>query len=997
VTGPAPKVFTIPGGVPFVDALAEGIVDRVGADPLALAGVTVLLPTRRACRALREAFLRLAGGRPLLLPRMSPLGDLDDDELVLTAGGLPGLDGALDLPDAIGPLERQLLLARLVLARDDGLVATTAQAARLAADLGRLIDEVWTERAAFDRLTALVPEDFARHWQVTLRFLTLVTDVWPAILEERGAVDPAARRNRVLEAQAAAWTARPPLGPVIAAGDTGSIPATADLLAAVAALPDGSVVLPGLDQDTDEDTWAAVEADPTHPQHGLSRLVRRLGVARADVQPWSNRPDPRAARVRLVAEALRPSATTEAWRGLEGVGADAVEGLTRLDAATPEEEALAIALLMREALETPERRAALVTPDRALARRVTMALRRWGIAVDDSAGRALGDTAVGTYLRLTADFAVRRAHPLAFLALVKHPMAAAGYAPGAFRAMVRLMERAVLRGPRPADGFAGLRAALAAAPQRNFNHPAQRGELGEWLDRLEGIAAPFLALAEQGRAPFAELVEAHARFAENLAAAELMPGPARLWRQDDGVEAARFLDQLLRAAGGFPEVPVSDYLELFNALMGARPVRPSHGLHPRLTILGPIEARLQHFDLMILGGLNEGTWPQAPGADPWMSRPMRLAFGLPSPEQPIGLSAHDFASALGAERVVLTRAAKVDGTPTVPSRWLLRLDAVLRAAGLAKTVEERALPWLDLARRFDRPDAVRPVRAPAPRPPVEARPRRLSVTQVETWVRDPYALYARHILDLNKLEDIAADPGASDRGKIIHAALDAFIRAYPKVLPQNALDELLRLGRAEFGPLLDGQPDVWAFWWPRFERIAEWFVGFERERRAARTFPLATEVTGRLELDCPGGAFTLTAKADRMDIAADGTLHLIDYKTGSPPSAKEIEFGIAPQLPLEAVIAAAGGFAQVDAREVSALSFWRLSGGDPPGEAKEVRGAVADHAERAKIGLIALINAYDDPATPYPSRPRPAFAPRYDDYEHLARVPEWSVSGEGEE
>lgn len=992
MTADAPRVFTIPGGVPFVDALAEGILDRVSGDPMALAAVTVLLPTRRACRALREAFLRASGGRPSLLPRMSPLGDLDDDELALASGELPGVEGALDLPPAIGALDRQLLLARLILAGDRELAATTAQAVRLGADLGRFLDLVWTERVGFDRLKGLVPDDYAEHWQKTLRFLRIVTEHWPAVLADQGALDPAERRNRVLAAQAAAWTARPPRGPVIAAGDIGSIPATADLLAVIARLPDGAVVLPGLDTNADDPTWEALRGDETHPQHLLARLIDRLGVTRGEVKPWSGRSDPRAGRLALVAEALRPAATTDAWRELPPAAPRDVEGVIRLNAASPEEEAQAIALLMRHALETPQQRAALVTPDRALARRVTMALRRWGIAVDDSAGRALGDTAVGTFLRLTADFAAKKAHPLAFLALVKHPMSAGGMAHGAFRASVRLMERAVLRGPRPRDGFAGLRAALAAASSDRFSHPAQRGELGVWLDRLEALAAPFLTLAEGGAAGLGELVDAHARFAEALAADDLTPGPARLWRQDDGVEAARFLDQLLTASRGFPEVPVAEYLDLFNALMGARPVRPAHGLHPRLSILGPLEARLQHFDLMILGGLNEGTWPPAPAADPWMSRPMRAAFGLPSPEQPIGHSAHDFATALGAERVVLTRADKVDGTPTVPSRWLLRLDAVLRARGLGGRIEAAAAPWLSLARALDRPDAVRPLAPPEPRPPVETRPRRLSVTQVETWMRDPYAIYARHILKLAKLDDIAADPGAADRGRIIHDALDAFVRAHPQELPDDSLPRLIEMGRAAFGPLLDGQPEVWAFWWPRFERIAGWFVGNERARRAL-VRPLATEVKGRFELALPGGPFTLVAKADRIDLHADGGLEIIDYKTGLPPTGREIELGFAPQLPLEAVIAAEGGFDGVAASTVAALTFWRLSGGDPPGVEKPVKADIADLAAAARAGLIALVHAFDDPATPYASRPRPAFAPKYDDYEHLSRVQEWSAGG----
>lgn len=991
--GPA-NVFTIPHGVPFVDTLAEGIVARVGEDPLDLAAVTVLLPTRRACRSLREAFLRRSGGRPTLLPRMSPLGDLDADALALAAEELPGMAGALELPEAVTGLDRQLRLATLVMRAAD-LASTPVQAVRLAADLGRFLDAVATERTGFEKLAGLVPEDFAEHWQVTLKFLAVVTEHWPGILAESGMIDPAARRNKVLEAQAALWAATPPAGPVIAAGSTGSIPATADLLAVIAGLPNGSVVLPGLDMGADDASWEAIREDEAHPQHGMARLVRRLGVERAAVRPWVEGADPRASRTRIVAEAMRPAATTEAWRTLDRPDPSALDGLTRIDTATSEDEALVVALLMREALETPERTAALVTPDRALARRVAMALRRWNVEVDDSAGRPLTDTAVGTYLRLAAQFAASRAHPLALLALAKHPLSAGGRDPSDFRAMARALERAVLRGPRPPEGFAGLRAALEAADRRRFDHRDQRADLARWLDRLEGLAAPLMDLMER-EAPLAALVDAHARFAEALAGDGPNPGALRLWRHDDGEEAARFVHELLEAAPVFPDLRGRDYPALIEALMAARAVRPRYGLHPRLSILGPLEARLQHYDLMILGGLNEGTWPPEPSADPWMSRPMRKAFGLPSPERQIGLSAHDFAQALGAERVVLTRAQRVDGTPTVPSRWLLRLEAVLRALGLEGVIERGGDRWIGYAHAIDEPERVQPVQPPEPRPPVEARPRTLSVTQVETWMRDPYAIYARHILRLEPLDPIAADPGAAERGQFIHAALDAFLRARPGPLGEDALGELLRLGREAFGPLLETQPDVWAFWWPRFERIAGWFVALERERRLTiRT--LATEVRGRLELAGPAGPFTLTAKADRIDRAPDGGLILIDYKTGYPPSAREIELGFAPQLPLEAAIAEAGGFTEIPAGAVAELAFWRLSGGDPPGEEKPVKGDTATLALEARAGLEALVRTFDDPRTPYPSRPRPAMAPRYTDYAHLARVQEWSAGDGGGE
>ncbi|WP_207461429.1 double-strand break repair protein AddB [Azospirillum sp. SYSU D00513] len=990
MTGPEAKVYSIPAGAPFVDHLAAGILARVGGDPLALAGVTVLLPNRRACRSLREAFLRRSGGTPMLLPRMSPLGDVDPDALSLGMEELPG--AGFDLPEAIAPLKRQLLLTQAVL-RVGGVAATTAQAVRLAGDLGHFIDEVWTEGAGFDRLSTLVPEDYAQHWQITLRFLTIITEHWPSIQAINETVDPAQRRNLLLKTQADLWRARPPAGPIIAAGSTGSIPAAAELLAVIARLPQGSVVLPGLDQMADDATWDAIEKDESHPQYGLATLLGTLGVTRDIVGLWTDTAEPRAARARLMAEAMRPASTTEDWRTLEGLNETALAGLTRIDAATSEEEAAVVALLMRHALETPEKTAALVTPDGNLARRVVVALSRWGIAVNDSAGRLLAHTAVGTYLRLTAELAAGRAHPLTLLALAKHPLAAGGRDSSDFRNAARALERTVLRGPRPAEGFDGVMAALREAER--FEHTEQQAILIEWLEGLRVLAAPLMEAFERREVPLAELMKIHVAFAEALAASAQETGPERLWRHDDGEAAARFVHGLLEAADGFPAIPVTDYTAVLDALMEGCRVTPRYGLHPRLAILGPMEARLQQFDLMILGGLNEGTWPAQAAADPWMSRPMRRAFGLPCPEQATGRSAHDFVQSCGAAEVVLTRAERVEGTPTVPSRWLLRLETVLRALNLDGRIDAAGDCWLAWARAMDEPDAVRPIPAPEPRPPVAARPRKLSVTQVETWMRDPYAIYARHVLRLGRLDPIAADPGASERGQFIHASLDAFVREHPGTLPEDALHRLIAIGRKQFGPLLDTHPDVWAFWWPRFERVAEWFIGLERERRLTIK-PMATEVTGTLELSGPAGPFTLTAKADRIDSSAGG-LVLIDYKTGTLPSAREIELGFAPQLPLEAAIAETGGFAQVAERRVAELAFWRLAGGDPAGEEKPVKGDPAALAAEAKAGLEALIREFDDPATPYRSCPRPSVAPRYTDYAHLARVQEWSAGGGGEE
>ena len=970
-------VFTIPPGLPFVETLAAHLLAEAGGDPLALAAMEVLLPTRRACRALSDAFLRLSGGRPLLLPRLKPLGDLDEEDLELAG------DDPLDLAPAILPLERRLILARLIIAlarADGGHIPAPDQAARLAGELGRLLDAVQSERLDFTRLDRLVPEDLAAHWQVTLDFLKILTRSWPAILAERGVLDGEDRLNRVMAAQIAAWRARPPAHPIVAAGSTGSRPATADMLAAVAALPSGRVILPGLDQEMDEASWRAL--DPAHPQYGLKLLLDRLGRERGAVKPLSDAVDPRRGRIRLLAEALRPAGTCEAWRTLTPLPAETLAGVARLDAPGPREEAGAIALMLRRELETEGRTAALVTPDRALARRVAGELERWGIPIDDSAGRPLGSTEPGAFLRLAAEMVAEGFAPHATLGCLKHPIAAGGMDAGAFRAFARQLERAVLRGPRPGPGVAGL---LAATRERR---------LGAILADLEALAAPFAALLAQESVPLADLVRAHMEFAEGLAADNRLPGPARLWHGETGEAAARFAAELARAAPALDPMPGRCYPALFEELMAGKVARSAWDHHPRLHIWGPLEARLQHADLLILGGLNEGVWPAPPEADPWMSRPMREAFGLSPPERRIGLAAHDFAQGFGAPKVVLTRSVRVEGTPTVPSRWLMRLDAVMGACGLGFALDDA--PWLDWHGLLDRPERwVRP-EPPAPRPPLDARPRRLSVTEIETWMRDPYAVYARRVLGLEALDPIDADPGAADYGTMVHKALEQFVRLYPQALPPEPEARLLEIGRAVFAEAV-ASPTLWAFWWPRFVAIARWVASRETTRRPDVAMAHA-EVKGELVIDAPGGPFTLIAKADRVDVLKDGSLALIDYKTGQPPSAKEVAAGYAPQLPLEAAIARHGGFAGIKAAEPSRLLYWRLKGGEAGGEERSAGDDVSDLATEALEGLRGLVTAFDDENTPYAARPHPEHAPKYSDYLHLARVREWASGGEeGEE
>jgi ATP-dependent helicase/nuclease subunit B len=562
---------------------------------------------------------------------------------------------------------------------------------------------------------------------------------------------------------------------------------------------------------------------------------------------------------------------------------------------------------------------------------------------------------------------------------------------GEFRHQVRALERAVLRGVRPSPGLDGI---LDALDPKDLG-PQEIAQHQDLLRRLHRCLAPLIAAMAARTISLRELAAAHVSTAEALAATAEARGADQLWRGEAGEAVAAFLAELLAAAEKFPAVAGVNYPALFESLMAGRVVRPRYGSHPRLAIWGLLEARLQRADLMILGGLNEGSWPSDPADDPWMSRPMRQRFGVAAPERRVGVAAHDLVQAMGAPEVVLTRSVRVEGTPTLPSRWLLRLDAVLCISGHAAALSKdgAVLAW---QRLLDEPAAATPIQPPAPCPPVAARPRRLSVTEIETWMRDPYAIYARHVLKLAPLDALDAEPDARDRGIAVHKALDDFVAAYPATLPPDAGTHLLEIGQRAFGALLT-RPGIWAFWWPRYERIARWFLEQERARRPALAL-LASETRGVLEFPVPGGSFTLVGKADRIEGGRDHALTIVDYKTGIPPTRPDVGRGLAPQLPLEAAIANAGGFALVPAAPVAALEYWRLGGLYPAGERKVIsEGSETQRLmEEARAGLLALVLSFDDPATPYRARPAPDRAPRYSDYTHLERVKEWRAEPEEE-
>lgn len=988
----APRVFSVPAHLPFLDQLAAGLWREAGSDPATLARVTVVLPTRRAARGLMESFLRLTEGRPLLLPRVIALAEANDEAAMLAGIEPP--------PPPVPALRRQAALAKLVVAMERSIGMTGADHAfRLAGELATLLDEIAREEADPARLAEAADAAHAVHWQRTLKFLEIVTTAWPLWLSANGVADPAARLVAMLEARRRAWESAPPEAPVYAAGSTGSIPAVARLLRTVSRLPRGAVILPGLDRAMAEAAWESL--GDSHPQAGLRRLLGTLGVTRGDVAPWQAEaagPAGTAGRAAVVARAMLPAAGMEEWRrrGREAVRAG-IAGVGRIDAADQNEEALAIALALRSALETPGRRAALITPDRALAQRVAAALARFGVSADDSAGRPLGATPPGVFLRLVVTACAERLAPVPLLSLLKHPLAAGGMPPGRFRAAVRLLETAVLRGPRPGSGIEGMAQALAQAARKDERY-RPRGLLAaaRVLGAVEAALAPLLAAFRLGSAPPARFLEATIAAAEALAATEDAAGATRLWALEAGEAASTRMAEALEAFGELAPVTPDEWPGLFEALFEGAEVRlrrlGSAGLdapHPRLFIWGVLEARLQSVDLAVLGGLNEGTWPAATDPGPWLSRPMRVRFGLASPEVAVGQAAHDVTQLLAScPQVLLTRARRVDGAPTVPSRWLVRLDAFLRSQLGEGGHLAPATDWLALARALDAPRGVTPEAAPTPRPALALRPTRLSVTEVERLLRDPFEIYARLILGLRKLPAIDEPVSRGDWGSLVHAAVAAALRragefGWPGT--ETFRTWIIEDGARRFAAL--DSPANAAFWRPRLARIAAWMADAEEERRRSGVAVACfAEIKGELTL--PGG-FLLHGRADRIDLLADGRAELIDYKTGTIPKQNEIEEAYALQLPLEAAMVARGAFAPVGRLAPAALAHWRLTGGFEPAKVVPVKGEAAALADAAFARFEELRAHFADPATPYRPVPHPHRAPKFSDYVHLARIAEW--------
>jgi ATP-dependent helicase/nuclease subunit B len=1043
------RVFSVPLSVPFLRTVIAALVDgrlvdgfEARSDPAQLARATLYLPTRRAGRLAREIFLDVLNTDAVVLPRIVALGDIDEDELAFAQAASPGL-AALEIPPAMDGLQRRLLLAQLIAAwakqirpldpTQAPLVTGGADSTlALADDLARLMDDMVTRKVAWSALDGLVPDALDRYWQLTLEFLGIARKFWPEVLGTHGKIEPAARRDLLIEAEAARLAAHHD-GPVIAAGSTGSMPATAKFLHAVTGLPQGAVVLPGLDTDLDDTAWQLIggvrgadgqyttQPSSNHPQFAIHALLERFGLKRGDVEILGEFA-PHGRDV-LASEAMRPSNASAQWhrRLAEPEIADRIaRGMTDLaviQAANPEMEALAIAVAMREARHL-NKTAALVTPDRALARRVMAALGRWNLLFDDSGGDALMDISAGIFARLAAETVAKQLEPPTLLALLKHPLCRLGGAQDAFKGAVETLELVLLRGTRPQAGSSGLkrdferfRVELAKLKRGepsslHYSEPRTKVSDGE-LDQAMGLIgllqtalAPLESLIASKPYDFAALAEQHRKVLMELSRDE--HGAALAFEGHQGsVLVAAFDDLLGEQAPSGLMVALGDYPQVFQTAFSDRVVRRPEVADAQLRIYGPLEARLTQSDRVILGGLVEGVWPPAPRIDPWLSRPMRHALGLDLPERRIGLSAHDFAQLLGTKDVILSHAAKVGGAPAVASRFLHRLEAVAGEERW-KAAIAAGEHYVRYAGELDRPEEIRPVKQPAPTPPRAARPLKLSVTAIEDWLRDPYTIYAKYILRLAPLDPVDMPLSAADRGSAIHDALGEFTQTFSTTLPDHPAVALRAIGEKYFAPLME-RPEARALWWPRFQRIAAWFADWEIARRDDIS-TIAAEIRGEISIGLDNErAFVLSARADRIERRRDGSYVILDYKTGQPPTGKQVRMGLSPQLTLEAAILREGGFENIPAASsVGEFSYVRLSGNNPPGEQKRLElkikpndtpqapDAAADHARQQ---LEILIRKFEDEAQGYTSLNLSMWSNRYGSYDDLARIKEWSAAG----
>jgi ATP-dependent helicase/nuclease subunit B len=971
------NIYTIAANQSFFDVLVSGLVKRFTDSEVGFADIIILVPSRRSIKDLRSAFLKFFSGKPILLPSIIAIGDINEEEITLISLLNQPLDQLIKLPAPINKQEQIIYLSKLIYKYHQKKGLSIEQSVDLARELSAFLAELQRENIDLSKLEKLVDHEVAIHWQQIMEFLLIITDYWPKILASKNMEDPVSYRNLLVEMQSRFWQSNPPAKTIIAAGSTGTVKTTAVLLKTIANLERGMVVIPYIDMMLDEDSWEKI--DEFHPQFNIKQLLSILQVKRADIVSWDKSyffaP---SSRLKLLSEMMRSKSSCNKWNELQSIEPQALEGLDYIICDNLQQEANVIALIIRHVLEEPQKTIALVTNERNLAMRVISILTKYNIDIDDSAGIALSNAPPMVFLRLVAEMVLSDFAPIATLSALKHPFAAGFMRGDIFRNLIREIEMLVLRGVRIMPGIKGIISSL---------EKQHKPQLVHLLQQLFPSNNEFLQLMQAQAVNFKDLLTAHISLAQHIATSDEQSGEERLWQGDIGLTSVEFLQRLVAASSELGQIKPHSYNRLFESFLVGQLYHPRYGRHPRVTILSPTESRFYHQDVIIIGALNEGNWPEHVKAGPWLSRKMRRKLGLPALERLVGQMGFDFYYLSAAKQVYFTRSLKSEGAETVPSRWILRLQTLLKKFNLTLKTDSY---WQELAKLIYLPDQVRPCQPTQANPAAKLRPQKLSVTEIEKLMRDPYSIYAKHVLKLKKLDAIDADPGAADFGNFIHQALENFsLQLQFRQNKHEWFDLLIASGKQVLSMMIE-RPSVRILWWPRFERIASWII--DREIDNIEQNSLYAEVRGKKIFHLKQGDFTLTAKADRLEISSQQNIAILDYKTGNIPSLSAIEKGISPQMALEALIAADAGFSAQDPAicyKITKLVYIYLSGGEIPAEESEITIDIDQLIEEARVGVESLITVFSDQNTPYHASPLSDRILRYNDYEHLARNKEW--------
>ncbi|MDP1723819.1 MAG: PD-(D/E)XK nuclease family protein [Alphaproteobacteria bacterium] len=956
------NLYTIPTGVSFLDYFVDGILENYGAEPLILSQIHIFLPSKRACHQFTPLFYQKYAEKfnkkTLFLPRLIPLGEIALDQIEIS--DLEFLDD-FNVKPSISSLKRQFILAHLIFAwskqQDIGLHRFD-QAFTLAQSLSNFLDQLQSENIPLSKLQTLVPSLYANHWQVTLDFLMIISNHWPNILEENQKLDPIARRNHLFSALIDLYASSPPAYPVLIAGSTGTFPMTAHLMKQILALPQGHVILPGLDLDMEEDDWQHVKHHPTHPQHQLSKLCHQNQWHRDDIKIWHNT-EKSTFQSAFLSSLFNPKGKY-ALLPPENLGF--LDNLTYLNCQDHTEEANVIALILKQASMDAQKKSVLVTGDRDLVRRVKASLARWQIEVDDSHGTPLIQSQAGQFLLILLDLIQGNFEPILLLNFLKHPFI---YPETSL--FLEDLEQTALRGK-----YKLTLSDLILKMQPDYP------EAVLFLEKLQKTTKELHALLFKESTDLKNLIEIHLNtaihFADDL-----------LWEGDAGASLSQFFKNFLNDARDLPAFDPQSYASLLRQFFDKEVYRPKQ-FDSKIAIWGTIEARLQNVDLVILAGLNEGSWPPEIKGDPWLNKAMRADLGLPPIERRIGLSAHDFCQAFGTQEIYLTRSERIHGSPQFPSRWLLKLENYLETLGLKHKLQTKT-SWKEWAGLLDQPSVSINIKPPAPKPSFALRPRTLSATQIETLLRNPYAIFARHILKLKQLDPIQQEPSPAHFGNLVHNILEDFQKNHIGLLGNADIGKLLLLGTQKINTL-KLSPDLLFFWEPSITSILKWFFEEEIKRRVFVKSSLL-EHKGLIKLSLSKSDFTLKAIADRIDLFHNGQFEIIDYKTGQLPLQKDMLLGFSGQLLIEALIAVKNGFGLSINPDQLNLSLWRLKAKEDKAEIRHFKEDLDVLLPDIADNLITLLNYYDNPETPYLVHPIPEKAPIYDPYRHLSRIDEW--------